>query len=84
MIRSWLNELGAKTLFIESGTPWGNGYIESFNCKLRDEQLNQVIFYTYKEIKLKIERWRKEYYQVRPHSALGNKPQIQKQFSCPD
>ena len=74
MIRSWLNELGAKTLFIEPGSPWENGCIESFNGKLRDELLNREIFYTLQEAKIIIENWRREYNQVRPHSALGYKP----------
>ena len=74
MIRTWLSELGAKTLFIEPGSPWENGYIESFNGKLRDELLNREIFYTLQEAKILIEHWRREYNQVRPHSALGYKP----------
>jgi putative transposase len=74
MIRTWLNELGTKTLFIEPGNPWENGYIESFNGKLRDELLNREIFYTLQEAKILIEHWRREYNQVRPHSALGYKP----------
>jgi len=73
-VRKWLNELGVKTLFIEPGSPWENGYIESFNGKLRDELLNREIFYTLEEAKILIEKWRKEYNQVRPHSALGYKP----------
>ncbi len=74
MIRTWLNELGTKTLFIEPGSPWENGYIESFNGKLRDELLNREIFYTLQEAKILIEHWRREYNQVRPHSALGYRP----------
>jgi putative transposase len=74
MIRTWLNELGTRTLFIEPGSPWENGYIESFNGKLRDELLNREIFYTLQEAKILIEHWRREYNQVRPHSALGYKP----------
>jgi transposase InsO family protein len=73
-IRNWLNELGTKTLYIEPGSPWENGYIESFNGKLRDELLNGEIFYTLQEAKILIEYWRREYNQVRPHSALGYKP----------
>ena len=73
-IRTWLSELGAKTLFIEPGSPWENGYIESFNGKLRDELLNREIFYTLQEAKVLIEQWRKEYNTVRPHSALGYRP----------
>jgi transposase InsO family protein len=74
MIRTWLNELGTKTLFIEPGSPWENGYIESFNGKLRDELLNREIFYTLQEAKILIKHWRREYNQIRPHSALGYKP----------
>ena len=74
MIRTWLNELGTKTLFIEPGSPWENGYIESFNGKLRDELLNREIFYTLQEAKILIEHWRRDYNQVRPHSTLGYKP----------
>ena len=73
-IRKWLNRLGVKTLFIEPGSPWENGYIESFNGKLRDELLNREIFYTLTEAKVLIEQWRKEYNQVRPHSSLGYRP----------
>ena len=63
-IRSWLNHLGVKTLFIEPGSPWENGYIESFNGKLRDELLNREIFMTLEEAKVLIEQWRREYNQV--------------------
>jgi len=73
-VRKWLNRLGVKTLFIERGSPWENGYIESFNGKLRDELLNREIFTTLQEAKVLIEQWRKEYNQVRPHSALGYRP----------
>jgi putative transposase len=73
-IRRWLNRLGVKTLFIERGSPWENGYIESFNGKLRDELLNREIFTTLEEARVLIEQWRREYNQVRPHSALGYLP----------
>lgn len=73
-IRGWLNRLGVKTLFIEPGSPWENGYIESFNGKLRDELLNGEIFDTITEARVLTERWRKEYNQIRPHSSLGYKP----------
>jgi len=73
-VRKWLARLGVKTLFIEPGSPWENGYIESFNGKLRDELLNREIFYTLTEAKVLIEQWRKEYNQVRPHSSLGYRP----------
>ena len=73
-VRRWLNDLGVNTLFIEPGSPWENGYIESFNGKLRDELLNREIFTTLIEAKILIEEWRKEYNQVRPHSALNYRP----------
>jgi len=73
-IRKWLNRLGVKTLFIEPGSPWENGYIESFNGKMREELLNLEVFTTLKEAQVLIEQWRKEYNQVRPHSSLGYKP----------
>ena len=73
-IRNWLNQIGVKTLFIEPGSPWENGYIESFNGKLRDELLNREIFTTLIEAKILIEQWRREYNQVRPHSALRYRP----------
>jgi len=72
-IRNWLNRLGVKTLYIEPGSPWENGYIESFNGKLRDELLNREIFTTLDEAKVLIEQWLKEYNQVRSHSARNNR-----------
>jgi transposase InsO family protein len=69
-----LKRLKVKTLFIEPGSPWENGYNESFNGKLRDELLNGEIFYTLKEAQILIEQWRKEYNTIRPHSSLGYKP----------
>ena len=73
-VREWLGRIGGKTLFIEPGSPWENGYIESFNGKLRDELLNREIFYTLKEAQILIERWRRHYNGVRPHSSLGYRP----------
>jgi putative transposase len=73
-VRKWLGRLGVKTLFIEPGSPWENGYIESFNGKLRDELLNGEFFTTLIEAKVLISDWRREYNQVRPHSAKGYKP----------
>jgi putative transposase len=73
-VRRWLSRVGVKTLFIERGSPWENGYIESFNGKLRDELLNAEIFDTLTEAKVLIEGWRKEYNEFRPHSALGYRP----------
>jgi putative transposase len=65
---------GAKTLYIEPGSPWENGYCESFNSKLRDEFLNGEIFYSLKEVQVLAERWRVYYNTRRPHSSLGYKP----------
>ncbi len=73
-VRKWLNRLGVKTLFIEPGSPWENGYIESFNGKMRDELLNREIFTTLVEAKVLINQWRREYNQIRPHSALSYHP----------
>lgn len=74
IVREWLKQLGVGTLFIEPGSPWENGYIESFNGRLRDELLNGEIFTTLKEAKVLVERWRHHYNHIRPHSALGYKP----------
>jgi transposase InsO family protein len=73
-VRQWLERLGVKTLFIEPGSPWENGYIESFNGKLRDELLNGEIFTTLLEAQVLIEQWRQEYNHIRPHSSLGYRP----------
>ena len=73
-VRDWLARVEVKTLYIEPGSPWENGYIESFNGKLRDELLNGEIFDTLLEAKVLIERWRVHYNTVRPHSALGYRP----------
>jgi len=74
LVRGWLERLGVGTLFIEPGSPWENGYVESFNGKLRDELLNREIFDTLLEAQVLIERWRVEYNTVRPHSSLGYRP----------
>jgi transposase InsO family protein len=73
-VRDWLEKVQVQTLFIEPGSPWENGYIESFNGKLRDELLDREIFYTLKEAKVLIKNWRWEYNHFRPHSALGYRP----------
>ena len=73
-VRKWLAKLGVKTLFIEPGSPWEDGYIESFNAKMRDELLNREIFTTLAEAKVLIGEWRREYNQVRPHSSLNYRP----------
>lgn len=73
-VRQWLKRLKVGTLFIEPGSPWENGYIESFNGKLRDELLNGEIFETLNEAKVLIEQWRIHYNRKRPHSSLGYRP----------
>ena len=73
-LRKWLANVGTGTLYIEPGSPWENGYCESFNGKLRDECLNGEIFYSLKEAQIVIEKWRVEYNTRRPHSALGYRP----------
>jgi len=73
-VREWIVAVGAKTAFIEPGSPWENGYCESFNSKLRDELLNGEIFYSLAEAKVIIEAWRRYYNIERPHSSLGYKP----------
>ena len=75
-VRRWLDRLEVKPLFIEPGSPWENGYIESFNGRMRDELLNGEIFYTLKEAQILIEMWRKEYNTIRPHSSLGYRPPV--------
>ena len=74
VVRDWLPKVGVKTLYIEPGSPWENGYNESFNGKLRDELLNGEIFYSLREAKVLIEQWWRHYNQVRPHSAIGYRP----------
>lgn len=73
-VRNWLKKVKVKTLFIEPGSPWENGYNESFNGRLRDELLNGEIFDTIFEAMILIERWRVQYNTVRPHSSLGYRP----------
>ena len=73
-VRKWLDDLGVKTLYIEPASPWENGYLESFNGKLRDELLNGEMFDTLLEAQVLVERWRIHYNMVRPHSALNYRP----------
>jgi transposase InsO family protein len=70
-VRKWIAAVGATAAYIEPGSPWENGYCESFNAKLRDELLNGEIFYTLAEAKVVIEGWRSHYNTKRPHSSLG-------------
>src|SRR5215475_3085489 len=73
-VRQWLGRLGVRTLFIEPGSPWENGYCESFNARLRDELLNGEIFTSLHEAQVLIESWRRHYNAVRPHSSIGYRP----------
>jgi putative transposase len=73
-VRDWIAAVGAKVAYIEPGSPWENGYCESFNGRFRDELLNGEIFYTLREAKILVEEWRKHYNAKRPHSALGYRP----------
>ena len=73
-VREWIAAVGAKAAFIEPGSPWENGYVESFNSKLRDELLDGEIFYSLAEARIVVETWRREYNTVRPHSSLGYRP----------
>jgi transposase InsO family protein len=79
-VREWLGRVNVKTLYIEPGSPWENEFIESFNGKLRDELLNLEIFDTLLEAKVLIERWRREYNTIRPHSSLGYRPPAAEAF----
>jgi len=95
IVRQWLANVGAKTLYIEPGSPWGetvkqsirwidcrsNGYCESFNGKLRDELLNGEIFYSLREAQVLIEQWRRHYNTIRPHSALRYRPPAPQTFA---
>ena len=73
-LRKWLGSLGTGAMYIEPGSPWENGYWESFNGKLREECLNGEIFYSLREAQVVIEKWRVEYNTRRPHSVLGYRP----------
>ncbi len=73
-VQQWLAKVGVNTLYITPGSPWENGYCESFNGSMRDELLNGEIFYTLAEAKILIEAWRRHYNTIRPHSALGYRP----------
>ncbi|NIV18824.1 MAG: IS3 family transposase, partial [Woeseiaceae bacterium] len=79
-LRAWLARLDVRPLYIEPGSPWENGYIESFNGKLRDELLNREIFDTLCEARVLVERWRVEYNTRRPHSSLGYRPPAPEAF----
>ena len=74
LVRNWISAVEAITAYIEPGSPWENGYCESFNARFRDEFLNGEIFYTLKEAVILIEQWRVHYNTLRPHSSLNRKP----------
>jgi putative transposase len=82
-VREWLEKIGVRTLYIEPGSPWENGYNESFNGKLRDELLECEIFFTLKEAQILIENWRRHYNTRRPHSALGYRPPAPEAIALP-
>jgi len=69
-VREWIAAVGARTAFIEKASPWENGYVESFNGKLRDELLNGEIFYSLAEARIMIEQWRRHYNRARTHRSL--------------
>jgi putative transposase len=73
-VQEWIAAVGARTAYIEPGSPWENGFIESFNARLRDELLDGEIFYTLAEARIIVESWRRHYNTVRPHGSLGYKP----------
>jgi putative transposase len=74
VVQDWIAAVGAKTAYIAPGSPWENGFIESFNARLRDELLDGEIFYSLKEAQVVIESWRRHYNTLRPHGSLGYKP----------
>ena len=82
-VREWLGKLEVGTLFIEPGSPWENGYCESFNGKLRDELLNGEIFNTITEARIIIEDWRRHYNTIRPHSSLRWRPPAPETIAWP-
>ena len=73
-VRGWIAAVGARTAYIAPGSPWENGYVESFNARLRDELLDGEIFYSLREAEVVIESWRRHYNGVRPHASLGFRP----------
>jgi putative transposase len=73
-VQEWIAAVGAKTAYIKRGSPWENGYIESFNARLRDELLNGEIFYTLREAQIVIESWRRHYNTIKPHASIRYKP----------
>ena len=82
-VQEWIAVVGAKTAYIERGSPWQDGYIESFNARLRDELLDGEIFYTLREAQIVIESWRRYYNTIRPHASLGYRPPAPEVFVLP-
>ena len=82
-VRDWIADVGAKTVYVEPGSPWENGYCESFNPKLRDELLDGEIFYSLREAQIVIEGWRQHYNTKRPHSSLSYRPPAPKVVTWP-
>ena len=76
----WMKKLEVQPLFIQPGSPWENGYCESFNGKMRYEFLNGEIFYSLLEARILTERWRTHYNTKRPHSSLGGRPPAPESF----
>ena len=75
-VKDWIAAVGARTAYVERGSPWENGYVESFNSRLRDELLNGEVFSTLREAQIIIESWRQHYNRVRPHSRLATGRQL--------
>ncbi len=73
-MQAWIWTVGAKTAYIAPGSPWENGYVESFNARLRDELLDGELFYSLREAQVVIESWRRHFNTVRPHASLGYRP----------
>ena len=79
-VRRWLGRIGGKTLYIEPESPWENGYVGSFNGKLRNELLDREVFYTLLEVQVLAEQYRQTYNRIRPHSSLGDRPPAPERF----
>ena len=80
VVRRWIKAIGANTAYIKPGSPWENGYCESFNARFRDELLIGEILYSLREAQIVIEQWQQHYNTKRPHSALGHKPPAPESF----
>ena len=82
-VQGWIAAVGAKTAYIAPGSPWENGYVGSFNARLRDELLDGEIFYSLREAEVVIETWRRHYNTVRPHASLGFRPPAPEVMALP-